>query len=143
MSIGGQDVVLRAPACESIADVILRACRKYWFPAGCRFQDAQEQQVHSFSDPWVWMVGTSRNEFSVYQDDVAVASWRERGATKQNANTMFHFIIGEPLAEEPSLIEVAMIFDKLTPDVRAFVSNLQDDFLFLLRAQIPVLREAA
>jgi hypothetical protein len=132
MSIGGRDIVFLAPGNESIADAILRVCRRHWLPATCLFQDAQEQQVRPFSDTWVWMVGTSRKEFSVYRDESAVVSWREEGATKQNANTMFHFIIGEQSAEKPSFVEVAMVFDKFTPKVRTFIENLRESFQSLM-----------
>jgi hypothetical protein len=141
MSIGGVDVVLLAPATECIGDVIVRACRGFWPNRECVFRDAHEHATHPLSDPWVWTVGVAQNEFSVYRDAAAAASWKEHGAVKSNANTMFHFIIGEPMAGEPSLIEVAMIFDKLTRAVRAFVSELQNGFLSL-KAQVSE-REAA
>jgi len=132
MSIGGTDVVLLAPKGESIADAILHACAKHWPKADCQFQDANEEALHPLSDSWVWTVGAGRREFSVYRDAAAVASWREFGASKKNANTMFHFIIGEPSAAEPKLVEVAMVFDKMTFCVRGFIHNLQEAFLFLM-----------
>lgn len=118
------DVVLLAPTSGYIGDVIVRACRRFWPGGECVFQDAQEHATRPLSDRWVWTVGVTRNEFSVYRDAAAAASWRKKGGVKSNANTMFHFIVGgEPVRGD--LVEIAMIFDKLTPDVRAFIKELQ------------------
>lgn len=128
MCIGGMDIVLLAPATECIGDLIVRACRRYWPKGECVFQDAHEHATHSLSDRWVWTVGVTRNEFSVYRDAAAAASWKEKGAIKSNANTMFHFIVGDEMVDG-GFVEIAMVFDRSTSDVRAFIKELQNALL--------------
>ena len=140
MSIGGTDVVLLAPATECIGDIIVRACRRFWPGGECVFQDAQEHAVRLLSDRWVWTVGVARNEFSVYKDAAAAGLWKEKGGVKSNANTMFHFIVGDEKING-DFVEIAMIFDKLTPDLRAFIKELRNALLPPCR--LMMLRRAA
>lgn len=124
----GFDVLLLAPARECLGDVILHACRQHWPGHDCVFQDVDEVETHAFSKPWVWTAGTARQEFFVYRDQAAAASWTEDGAVPENRNTMFHFLIGAPLKDRPDLVEVTVVFDRLTPEVRRFLKGLQAGF---------------
>jgi hypothetical protein len=126
---GGVDVLMMAPADECVGDIILRVCRRHWEGSDCVFQDASESQTHSFSEQWVWEVGSSRKDFFVYRDQAAAVSWGAKGAVKENANTMFHFLIGDRLPAERRLLEVAVVFDKFDPAVRRFLKELQTAFL--------------
>jgi hypothetical protein len=129
MSIGGIDVVLIAPADECLGDMILRACRRHWPKERPFFQDAMdENHVYSLDDPWVWKVGTKSKEFFVYQNEEAVRSW-EDGPTSANANTMFHFIIGEVNSSEAGDVEVCLVCDKMTRSVKHFVADLTVTFV--------------
>ena len=127
--------MLLAPATESVADVILRACQAYWSQGECVFQDGGEYVTHPFSDRWVWTVGANRKEFSVYRNTAAAEAWKEKRAVRSNANTMFHFILGNEVTDG-GLVEVAMIFDKFTPEVRAFIKELQTALLLGKRARL-------
>jgi hypothetical protein len=128
MSIGGIDVVLLAPAGQCLGDMILRDCLRHWPKEKPFFQDALETQVHPFDDPWVWTVGTTSKEFMVYRNQEAVRAWEE-GPTSANTNTMFHFIIGDVKPSEPGDVEVCLVCDKLTRDVKRFIANLTATFL--------------
>jgi hypothetical protein len=132
MSFGGDDVVLLAPAGECIADIILRVCGRYWGGQGCIFQDVRQPDSHPFSDPWVWKVGTASKDFFVYRSRQDADSWETDGAVKGNANTMFQFIIGDVSETDPRLVEVAVVFDSLTPQVKGFINNLKNGFLSLM-----------
>jgi hypothetical protein len=129
MSIGGVDIVLLAPAGQGIGDLFVRACRRHWSGNECFFQRAGERAVHSLRDPWVWRVGTASKEFFVYKDRAAASSWATEGLTRDNANTMFHFIIGEPGPEDPKTVEVAFVCDRLTPEVKGFLTDLKTALL--------------
>ncbi len=117
--------MLLASATECIGDVLVRACREFWPNRECLFQDAHEHVTHPLSDSWVWTVGVARNEFSIYRDEAAAASWEAKGAVKSNANMMIHFIIGDPLLDDPRVAEVAVIFDKWTPEIRRLLRDLK------------------
>jgi hypothetical protein len=142
MSIGGHDLLMRAPAHACLGDVILRACRRYWGRDICIFQDANDLSWQPFTDPWVWNVGAASKEFFVYQNEEAARRWQTEGATKKNANTMFHFLIGEPetlSADSVTLVhsvEVDLVCDKVTPSVRSLVQELEDGFLDLATAHL-------
>jgi hypothetical protein len=132
MPLGGVDMILRAPANECLGDVLLRACLRHWSGNQCYFQDAEdEEHVHSLAEPWVWQVGVVSKEFFVYQNKEAVAAWAE-GPTRSNRNTMLHFIIGQPLADESSLAEVAVVCDRITPEIRRLVEDLKTSFASML-----------
>jgi len=132
MPLGGVDIVLRAPANEWLGDVILRACRRHWAGNRCYFQDAEdEKHVHSLEELWVWNVGAASKEFFVYQDAEAVSAWAD-GPTRSNHNTMLHFLVGEPLADEAGLVEVAVVCDKITPQIRRLVKDLDKSFSFIV-----------
>lgn len=141
MSVGGIDIVLPAPANPRLGDVIVYACRRHWPRERCYFQDALvEDEVHPLDDPWVWTVGTTSREFFVYQNRKAVKSW-EDGPTPKNVNTMLHFLVGEPLASDPSLVEVSLVCDKITPDIRRLVEDLRTSFSALVEEDL--MQEAA
>ena len=130
MPLGGIDVVLLAPAQECVGDMILRACRRHWPREKCLFQEARDEvNVYPLDDPWVWAVGTGSKEFFVYQNEDAVKAWDADGATPANSNTMLHFIVGDADAKDPGMVEVALVCDKLTPDVRALIADLKAAFL--------------
>jgi hypothetical protein len=128
MHIGGIDVLLHAPAGECVADMMLRACRQLWADSEPWFQDGESTDVHSFSDPWVWRVGTASREFFVYRSREDAASWETDGAVPANANTMLHFLIGDPVANDPRFVEVAVVFDKWTPEIRRLIRDLETRF---------------
>jgi hypothetical protein len=128
MQIGGIDVLLHAPAGECIADMMLRACRELWADSEPCFQDGESTDVHSFSDPWVWRVGTTSREFFVYRSRADADAWEAEGAVPANANSMFHFLIGGPGPNEPGFLEVALVFDKWTPEVRRLIRDLEIRF---------------
>jgi hypothetical protein len=135
MCIGGIDVVLIAPARESVGDLILRACRRLWPGEICYFQEVtDEKRVYPFTDPWVWRKGTATNEFFVYQNEDAVKAW-EDGPTRRNVNTMVHFIIGEPDPATGETREVAVVFDKWTHPIKTFLGDLEHGFLSALAGE--------
>jgi hypothetical protein len=129
MDIGGIDVLLRAPAGECLADMMLRACRQLWADSEPCFQDGESAEVRSLNDPWVWRVGTASREFFVYRSRADAASWGAEGAVPANANTMLHFLIGGPVPDDPRLVEVAVVFDKWTPEVRRLIGDLKTRFV--------------
>jgi hypothetical protein len=129
MTVGGIDTVLLAPAGECVGDLVLRACCRHWDRWKCIFQDGNDQATHSLDEAWVWEVGTASKEFFVYRDRAAAESWNTDGATAANANTMFHFIIGEPRPGDPNTVEVAFVCDKLTREVKDFIADLKTTFL--------------
>jgi hypothetical protein len=129
MDIGGIDVLLRARAGECIADMMLRACRELWGDSKPCFQDGESTEVLSLNEPWVWRVGTSSREFFVYRSRADADSWEADGAVSANANTMLHFLIGDPMPEDPRLVEVAVVFDKWTPEIRRLIADLKTRFV--------------
>ena len=132
MSIGGIDIVLLAPAKECVGDLILRVCCRHWNGRKCQFQDANDTNIRPLDDPWVWQVGTASKEFFVFRDPAAAESWGKEGAIPANANTMFHFIIGEPKADPPSTVEVGFVCDKLTTSVKDLLAELKAAFLAVI-----------
>jgi hypothetical protein len=129
MHIGGIDVLLHAPAGECLADMMLRACRELWGNSEPFFQDGEATEVRSLNDPWVWRVGTTSREFFVYRSRADADSWEAEGAIPGNANTMLHFLIGDPVPEDPRLVEVAVVFDKWTPEIRRLIGDLKTRFV--------------
>jgi hypothetical protein len=128
MDIGGLDVLLYAPAGECIADMMLRACREMWANSEPCFQDGESTDIHPLSDPWVWRVGTTSQEFFVYRSRADASAWETEGAVPANANTMCHFLIGDRVPNAPWVVEVAVVFDKWTPEVRRLVQDLETRF---------------
>lgn len=137
MLLGGDDELFLAPAGECLADMILRACRLHWRNSPCVFEEAEGQTIYPLSDPWVWTVGTASREFFVYRSQEDADLWGMDGAVPTNVNTMFHFLIGEPLPDAPRLVEVAFAFDKRTPAIRRFIDNLRSCFLSTM-TQTPI-----
>lgn len=130
MSIGGINVVLLAPARECVGDMILRACRRHWTNERCFFQAADDEvHVYPLDDPWVWTMGTANREFFVYQNEDAVQAWEAEGAIPSNCNTMLHFLIGDINPSDPSMVEVCLVCDKLTADIRNLIADLETAFL--------------
>ena len=130
MHVGGIDILLYAPAGECIVDVLLRACKELWRGSEVCFQDGGSTEVRSLNDPWVWRVGTTSREFFVYRGSADADLWRAEGAVPANANTMFHFLIGDAVADG-RFLEVDLVVDKRTPAVRRFVQELRSSFLTL------------
>jgi hypothetical protein len=127
MPLGGVHVVLPAPAGECLGDIILRACRWHWPGERCFFQDAEdEDHVYPLDDPWVWTTGAASKEFFIYKNEEAVKAWTD-GPTRSNANTMLHFLIGEPLA---------VVCDKITPDIRHLIDALRTSFSSLVQGTL-------
>jgi len=126
MMIGGHDTILYAPAQTFVADVILRTCKRHWVGSECCFQDADDERIHSLTDPWVWISGSASREFFVYRDQIAADDWTAHGAVKKNANSMLHFIIRQGRSQ---MQEITVVCDRLTPDVRRFLADLKDGFL--------------
>src|SRR5437588_12950619 len=114
MLLGGDDELFLAPTAGCLADVILRACRQYWRNSPCVFEDAEGDRTYPLSDPWVWKVGTASQEFFVYRSQADADLWDSDGVVPPNMNTMFHFMIGNPLPSDPRFVEVAFAFDKRT-----------------------------
>jgi hypothetical protein len=129
MCIGGIDVLLYAPAGECIADMMLRACRELWADGEPCFQAGDATEIRSLNDPWVWRVGTTSREFFVYRSRADADSWEAKGAVPANANTMLHFLIGDPVPDDSRLVEVAVVFDKWTPEVRRLIQDLETRFV--------------
>lgn len=130
MILGGYDVLLLAPAGECIADVLLRACRQHWRGSPCVFENVEGDRTIPLTDPWVWTVGTASREFFVYRNQADADRWDAEGAVSTKANTMFHFLIGDTVANG-RLVEVAFVFDKLTPPIRRLIRELRSTFLAL------------
>ena len=139
MSIGGVDVVFRAPADEAVGDIILRRCARLW-PQSV-FQAGNEQQVRGLDDPWVWQVGTASPEFFVYRDRKAAQSWDDEGATRANRGSMLYFIVRPAENEAPHACEVTLVCGGLAPGIRQLIQDLRSSFLFLRSGSFP--REAA
>ena len=144
MMLYGCDVLLLAPAGECIADVLLRACRQHWRGCPCVFEDAEGDHTVPLTDSWVWKVGTASREFFVYRSQADADLWDDEGVQPPNPNTMFHFLIGDTVANG-RFVEVAFVFDKLTPALRQFIKELRSSFLVLnirLPRRDPVRRAA-
>jgi len=129
MTLGGDDEVLLAPAGECVADVILRLCRLHWRGSPCVFEDADSDRSYPLSDPWVWKVGTASREFFVYRSQEDADLWGMEGVVPPNVNTMFHFLIGDPLPSDARFVEVGFAFDKRTTEIRCFIQDLRSCFL--------------
>ena len=140
MSIGGVDVLLLAPAAQSLGDIILRVCRWHWPEGRCIFQEVEEIPWYPLDNGRVWQVGVRSRDFFVYKDEEAVAAWAD-GPTRSNVNTMLHFIIGDPLPDRPQIVEVALVCDRITPDVRRLGDDLSRRFAELI--DVTTLKEAA
>jgi hypothetical protein len=135
MSIGGIDEILIAPARESAGDIILRACQRLWPGEVCYFQEGDdENHVYPFTDPWVWIRGTASEEFFVYPNQEAFRAWAD-GPTPQNVNLMLHFILGEVAPPTGETREVAVVYDRTTKEIKAFLRDLQDGFLSALAVE--------
>jgi hypothetical protein len=143
MCIGGFDLLMRAPAHACIGDVILHACRRYWSDDISIFQDVNDTSWQPLTDPWVWNVGAASKEFFIFQNEEAARRWHEEGATAKNANTMFHFLVGEPEPASAKCVEVDLVCDKVTPSVRSLVQELEAGFLDLDTAHLYKIPEAA
>jgi len=109
--------------------MMLRACRQLWADSEPYFQDGESTEIHSLNDPWVWRVGTVSREFFVYRSRADAGSWKAEGAVPANANTMLHFLIGDPAPDDPRLVEVAVVLDKWTPEIRRLIEDLKTRFL--------------
>ena len=44
-------------------------------------------------------------------------------------NTMLHFLIGDPAPDDPRLVEVAVVFDKWSPEARRLIGDLRTRFI--------------
>jgi hypothetical protein len=141
MVIGGDDELFLAPAGECIADVILRMCQLHWRDSPCIFEDADSDRTYPFSDPWVWKIGTTSQEFFVYRSQEDADLWEKDGTVPINANTMFHFMISEPIPDDPRFVEVSFAFDKRTAEIRRFIQDLKNCFLSMM-TQTPMLEVA-
>jgi hypothetical protein len=141
MVIGGDDELFLAPAGECIADVILRMCQLHWRDSPCIFEDADSDRTYPFSDPWVWKIGTTSQEFFVYRSQEDADLWEKDGTVPINANTMFHFMISEPIPDDPRFVEVSFAFDKRTAEIRRFIQDLRNCFLSMM-TQMPMLEVA-
>jgi hypothetical protein len=141
MVIGGDDELFLSPAGECIADVILRMCRLHWRDSPCIFEDADSDRTYPFSDPWVWKIGTTSQEFFVYRSQEDADLWEKDGTVPINANTMFHFMISEPIPDDPRFVEVSFAFDKRTAEIRRFIQDLRNCFLSMM-TQMPMLEVA-
>lgn len=138
MSIGGTDVVLRAPRHQPLGDVILRTCRRHW--PDCVFQDAGEEQIHSLQESIVWNRGVASKEFFVYRDRAAAEKWNVEGASPANAETMLYFIIDDA-GNDTKFLEVTAVCDNLSPMMKQVVRDLGGSFQDLV--QIASIVEAA
>jgi hypothetical protein len=138
MSIGGTDIVLLAPADVPIADLVLRICRRFW--PNCVFQEANSAAVHKLDEVMLWLRLTGCNEFFIYHDSDAADTWTTHGSTSINLNNMLHFI----LSEQPraNLVEVTLVCDVLTDELRMLIDSLKSGFQDLL-IRGGVTREAA
>ena len=131
MSIGGHDAVLLAPAQECVGDTILRTCQRHWEGQTPCFQNATDEvHVYGFDDSWVWTKGAASKEFFVYKNRRAVAAWKT-GPTASNVNTMLYFIIGDSSPAQFGLVEIAVVFDKFTKEIKRFLSDLQQALLLV------------
>jgi hypothetical protein len=128
MSVGGVDILLLAPAQECVADLILRACQRHWHGSECHFQHADQAEAHSLREAWVWTRGTASREFFVYRDRQAFSDWGLHGAVRSNQNSMFHFLIGSAVPAS-GLVEVTLVCDRLTGEVKQLVGDLRNSFL--------------
>jgi hypothetical protein len=131
MSIGGEDIILKAPADGApgdLGDIILRACWRHWEYGDCHFEDADRPGAYSFREPWVWTVGTTSKEFFVYKDAAAAESWEQYGMTRANASAMLHFLIGGWEPTPPGIIEVTLVCDRQTRAIKTLVAQLRAMF---------------
>lgn len=127
MALGGVEFLLRAPARPDLADCIFRACERHWPEGECYFQDVLETKCYGFADQHVWDTGVKSKEFFIYQNQSAVSAWEE-GPSPRNVNQMLHFTLGDPMEDEPALLEVSLVCDRSTPAIRSLIDDLNECF---------------
>jgi hypothetical protein len=140
MSLGGIDLILRAPRGVPIADVVLRTCRRRW--PNCVFQGEDEGGVHSVADPILWLDLTDSREFFVYRDRHAAERWDIQGYTPEDPNSMLYFIVADDEGSTARIRETTLVCGELTGEIRELVGELEEEFQFLASAP-PCFKEAA
>jgi len=131
MTVGRSDAVLRAPTGVPIGDVILRVCHRHW-PNGV-FQDADSDDCHALSDPWVWWIGVTSREFFVFKSAQLAQTWDETGPVPENYNDFLHFLVRRYRDEPGSEFEFTIVYDELNDWMRGFLDELQEGLFEALK----------
>lgn len=120
--IGRTDVVLSAPPCASVGEIVVDVCRRYWPKAV--FQDVDEEQTHPLDGNAAWVHAASGNEFFVFRDAAAAESWERLGAVTENANTMLHFLIRDHNGLSADR-ELTCVCDARTGEVEQIIDSIK------------------
>ena len=139
MSIGGIDLIRRAPIGAPVADLILRACRRRW-PLGA-FQDVEAEEPYSLQAREHWFQETASQEFFIFRDNAAAGSWTREGAVPANANTMLHFLLNDVDEGRRPYCEVTVVCDEVSAEIQALLDELDTSFQDAL-FHVPVLEAA-
>jgi|SRR5271155_1512662 len=104
MNIGGTDVVIEGESAAGEGHFIVGCLRAHW--EDLVVQDAEADYTVSGDDP---AIGAMR-EFFVYRSPESFESWRQDGATRDNASEMIHVLLGArstTLVADGTQVEVA------------------------------------
>jgi hypothetical protein len=108
MNIGGIDLNLSVSPRISVTDVALRVCGRYWPQAMC--EDIESEAAFPVSEAASKLPRDSE-EFFVYRDADAAASWDRDGLAPENANTMIHFLFGPKPRKNADRREITIVYD--------------------------------
>lgn len=129
--IGRTDVVLSAPPCDSVGEILVAVCRRYWPKAV--FQDVDEEQTHPLDGNAAWVHAASGNEFFVFRDAAAAESWERLDAVTENANTMLHFLIRDRAGLSADR-ELTCVCDARTGEVEQIIDSIKSELGHLAKS---------
>ncbi|HJT32868.1 MAG TPA: hypothetical protein VJ783_12580 [Pirellulales bacterium] len=129
--IGRTDVVLSAPECAPVGEIVVDVCRRYWPQA--IFQNVDDEQTHPLDGGEAWEHAASSNEFFVFRDSAAAESWERLGAVPENANTLLHFLIRDRDGLSADR-ELTCVCDALTGDVDQIIDSIKSELGHLAKS---------
>jgi hypothetical protein len=123
MEIGGVDIIIPVPPNVPVVGLVLERLRRLW-PESI-FNDAEGEEHHGISDPWVGLHGEDSREFLVYRDKDALATWERHGADPDHPNSLLHFIVDEAAGVEDGSQELTIVCDERSPEIERFIADLE------------------
>jgi hypothetical protein len=120
--IGGVDVVFWVRDERAAVDAILRIARRHW--KDYVFQNADDLAPLPRIDDSRTPV-PSGDQFFVYRDAAAAASWEDQGAVPENANTMLHVLVGKRRQPGTHFRSLTVVCDELTGEMADMIAEIR------------------
>lgn len=128
MMIGGEDIILYAPAEVPAVEVALGRFRRFWHDALIQDPNEAEEAYHAIRSLWAATRAARCRELLIYRDRESAESWDQDGMTPENANSMICLIVGEPDEVEAGRREVTIVCNERTEAIEQLVRDLESDF---------------